>query len=86
MARCLLREQQNFVGSPLFPWGAYSRLSHTSDLNIGTSVATLQESWHQRVGNGTGWPGGNGCDSQFDVWLHIQLLEHICPQDTLACC
>ena len=31
--------------------------SHTSDLNIGTPVATLPGAWHYRVRAGTGGPG-----------------------------
>ena len=31
--------------------------SHTSDLNIGTPVATLPGAWRYRVSAGTGWPG-----------------------------
>ena len=31
--------------------------SHTSDLKIGTSVATLPGAWHHRVSAGTGRPG-----------------------------
>ena len=34
-----------------------SRSSHTSDLNIGTPVATLPGAWHYRVSAGTGRPG-----------------------------
>ena len=40
------RLQWNFSGS-----------SHTSDLKIGTPVATLPGAWHYRVSAGTGWPG-----------------------------
>ena len=39
------RLQQDFSGS-----------SHTSDLNIGTPVATLPGAWRCRVNAGTGWP------------------------------
>ena len=35
----------------------FSGLSHTSDLNIGTPVATLPGAWHYRVSAGTGRPG-----------------------------
>ena len=31
--------------------------SHTSDLKIGTPVATLPGAWHYGVSAGTGWPG-----------------------------
>ena len=34
-----------------------SRLNHTSDLKIGTPVATLLGAWHYRVSAGTGQPG-----------------------------
>ena len=33
--------------------------SHTSDLQIGTPVATLPGAWHYRISAGTGWPGVN---------------------------
>ena len=36
---------------------AFSGSSHTSDLKIGTPVATLPGAWHYRVSVGTGWPG-----------------------------
>ena len=35
----------------------FSGSSHTSDLNIGTPVATLPGAWHYRVIAGTDWPG-----------------------------
>ena len=35
----------------------FSGSSHTSDLKIGTPVATLPGAWRYRVGAGTGWPG-----------------------------
>ena len=35
----------------------FSWSSHTSDLKIGTLVATLPGAWRYRVGAGTGWPG-----------------------------
>ena len=31
--------------------------SHTSDLKLGTPVATLPGAWRSRVSAGTGWPG-----------------------------
>ena len=34
----------------------FSRSSHTSDLKIGTPVATLPGAWRYRVGAGIGWP------------------------------
>ena len=34
----------------------FSGLSHTSDLKIGTPVATLPGAWHYRVSAGTGRP------------------------------
>ena len=37
--------------------GIFSGSSHTSDLNIGTPVATLPGAWRDRVNAGTGWPG-----------------------------
>ena len=35
----------------------FSGSSHTSDLKIGTPVATLPGAWHYKVRAGTGWPG-----------------------------
>ena len=37
--------------------GIFSGSSHTSDLNIGTPVATLQGAWRYRVSSGTDRPG-----------------------------
>ena len=37
--------------------GVFSGSSHTSDLNIGTPVATLPGARRYRVSAGTGWPG-----------------------------
>ena len=37
--------------------GDFSGPSHTSDLKIGTQVATLPCAWRYRVSSGTGWPG-----------------------------
>ena len=37
--------------------GIFSGSSHTSDLKIGTPVATLQGAWCYRVSAGTGRPG-----------------------------
>ena len=36
--------------------GDFSSLSHSSDLKIGTPVATLPGVWRYRVNAGTGWP------------------------------
>ena len=38
-------------------WQDFSRSSHTSDLKIGTPVATLPGAWHYRVNARTGEPG-----------------------------
>ena len=35
----------------------FTRSSHTSDLKIGTPVATLPGAWRYRVSTGTNWPG-----------------------------
>ena len=37
--------------------GIFSGSSHTSDLKIGTPVATLPGAWRYRVSTGTGRPG-----------------------------
>ena len=39
------------------PAWIFSGSSHTSDLKIGTPVATLPGAWCYRVSAGTGWPG-----------------------------
>ena len=36
--------------------GHFSGSSHTTDLKIGTPVATLPDTWCYRVSDGTGWP------------------------------
>ena len=38
-------------------WWNFSGSSHTSDLNIGTPVATLPGAWPYSVSARTGWPG-----------------------------
>ena len=40
-----------------FAPGLFSESSHTSDLKIGTPVATLPGAWRYRVNTGTGWHG-----------------------------
>ena len=42
---------------PSFSAGDLSGSSHTSDLNIGSPVATLPGAWRYRVSTQTGWPG-----------------------------
>ena len=34
----------------------FSGSSHTSDLKIGTPVATMPGAWRYRISAGTGWP------------------------------
>ena len=49
--------EQKVPGSnPAFA-GIFSGSSHTSDLKIGTPVATLPGAWRYRVSTGTGRPG-----------------------------
>ena len=38
-------------------WWDFSGSSHTSDLKIGTPVATLLGTWRYRISTGPGWPG-----------------------------
>ena len=74
--------------------GIFSGSSHTSDLNIGTPVATLPGSWRYRVSAGTGRPGVSilwvrwkvWSAASVSVWQHIKLSVQIHPWDTLACC
>ena len=54
--RCPPREWKIPGSNPAFA-GIFPGSSHTSDLKIGTPVATLPNTWCYRVGAGTGWPG-----------------------------
>ena len=68
--------------------------SHTSDLNIGTPVATQPGTWHYGVSAGSGWSGVSvlwldemvWSATFISVWQHIKLSEQIHPRGTLACC
>ena len=42
---------------PAFRVDHFSKSSFSSDLNIGTPVATLPGAWRYRVSAGTGWSG-----------------------------
>ena len=42
--------------NPTFHEGIFCGTSHTSDLKIGTQVATLPGAWQFWVSAGTGWP------------------------------
>ena len=62
----------------------FSKRSHTSDLKIGSPVATLPGAWRNRVGTGTGWPSVSIPQKVWSatsvvVWQHVQLSEQICP-------
>ena len=48
---------QSLPGSNPASAGIFSGSSHTSDLNIGTPVATLPGAWRYRVSTGNGRPG-----------------------------
>ena len=52
-----LPREQKIPGSNPACVGIFSGLSHTSDLKIGTSLATLPGAWRYRISAGTGWPG-----------------------------
>ena len=69
--------------------------SHTSDLKIGTPVATLPDAW--RLGSVLGLVGPVSIlfitvrwkvrsATSISVWQHIKLSEQIRPWDTLTCC
>ena len=49
--------ERKVLGSNPACAGIFSGSSHTSDLNIGTPVATLPGTWRYRVSAGTGRPG-----------------------------
>ena len=62
MANCLagLRLGSGRSGVRITRWRwEFSGSSHTSDLKIGTPVATLPGAWHYRVSAGTGRPGAS---------------------------
>ena len=76
---------------PTLAW-IFSKLSHTSDLKIGTPVATVPGDWHYRVSSRTGWPGVSTrwlgeikiwSATPIPVWQHAQLSQQINPWDTL---
>ena len=55
----MVKASASRVADPGFDSGLYwdfSGSSHTSDLEIGTPVATLPGAWHYGVSAGTGWP------------------------------
>ena len=56
VVRCPPRERK-IPGSNPACAGIFSGSSHTSDLKIGTPVATLPGAWCYRVSAGTGQPG-----------------------------
>ena len=56
VVRCPPRERKVPGSNPACA-GIFSGPSHTSDLNIGTPVATLPGAWRYRVSAGTGRPG-----------------------------
>ena len=75
--------------------GDFLGSNHTSDLKIGTPVATQPGAWRWRVSAGDGWPSvtilwlGEVEDwsaTSVSVWQHVNLSEQIRPWDTLACC
>ena len=51
------RSRRKIPGSNPACAGIFSGSSHTSDLKIGTPVATLPVAWCYRVSAGAGWPG-----------------------------
>ena len=54
---CLFNIEREIPGSNHACDGIFLGLSHTSDLKIGTPVATLSGAWCYRVSAGIGWPG-----------------------------
>ena len=49
--------ERKVPGSTPAGYGIFSGSSHTSDLKIGTPVATLPDAWRYRASAGTGRPG-----------------------------
>ena len=51
--------------------GDFSGLSYTSDLKIGTPVATLPGAWSYRVSAETGWPGVSNLSlGEIESWIY----------------
>ena len=78
---------------PAFPVRLFP--GHTSDLTIGTSVATLPGAWHYRVSAGTGWLGvsilwlGEIASLIHNLYLSVAahtIVSQIPPWDTLSWC
>ena len=49
------------------------RSSHTSDINMGTLVATLLGAWHYRVSAGTDWPDTSILWLGEICWLYLNV-------------
>ena len=86
--RCPPREWKILGSNPICA-GIFPGSSHTSDLKIGTPVATLPGAWLYRVSAGTSWPSVSilwlgemqslVCNS-ITVWQHVQLSSQIRPE------
>ena len=69
--------------------GIFSGPSHTSDLNIGTPVATLPGAWHYKVSAGTGRPGvsilwlGEMESLICSFYLSVAACEIVCADPSL---
>ena len=65
----------------------FSGSSHTSDLKIGTPVATLPGAWYYRVSAGTGWPGvsilGEMESSICNFYLSVAARKIVCTDPSL---
>ena len=67
----------------------FSRASHTSDLKIGTPVATLPGAWRYRVSTGTGRPGvsilwlGEMESLVFNIFLSVAAREIVWADPSL---
>ena len=93
VVRCPPWERKILGSNPAYAM-IFSGSSHTSDLKIGTPVATLPGAWRYRVSAGTGRPGVSIlwlgemesliCNFYFSV--AARKFEQIRPRDTLACC
>ena len=86
--------EQKILGSNPTCAKIVSGLSHTSDLKIGTPVATLPGAWRYRVSAGTGRPGVSilwlgeveSWICNFYLSVAARQIEQIRPWYTLACC
>ena len=69
------RDRQIRGSIPACALGIFPGSSQTSDLTIGTPVATLSGAWGYRVSAGTGWPAASVCCDLVRQKVYVELLS-----------